>query len=332
MSRRTPTGEEPTVAFITNVPLERQREVLQHRLRGLARVVRVPSLAEAPDAVACVLEPDVVLRRDDLRQAPELRWVGVPSVALDNIDLPAARALGIEVFNTPGANRWEAADHTLALVLAVLRDLPGGVRTVGEDAFDITRTHPLRIRGARLGLIGFGAVGRLVAEQALALGMSVRVHNRSGVPAVFAGRVEIATDLPALLGWADVVSVHVQLTPATRGLVGEQELQEMRPGARLVNTARAGVVSQPALLAALDSGHLTCAGLDVLDTGQEEMMRALVTHPRTIATPHMAWYSPESAVGLYEFTGGRIAERMREAGTPPQTERRTRRGAGHDDR
>jgi phosphoglycerate dehydrogenase-like enzyme len=106
----------------------------------------------------------------------------------------------------------------------------------------------------------------------------------------------------------------------------------MRPGARLVNTARAGVVSQPALLAALDSGHLTCAGLDVLDTGQEEMMRALVTHPRTIATPHMAWYSPESAVGLYEFTGGRIAERMREAGTPPQTERRTRRGAGHDGR
>lgn len=306
-------GAMPTVAFLTRTPQTRPRDTLQQVLGGLALVRLVSALADAPDAVAVVLEPDAVLGQKELRAAPGLRWVGILSAATDNIDLAAARRLGIEVFNAPGTNRGEAADHTMALILAVLRDLPGGMQAARCDALDVTRTAPLRVQGARLGLVGFGAVGQLVAEEAVALGMNVGVHNRSGVPARFAARVTVAPDLATLLGWADVVSVHVQLTPGTRGLIDASALAMMRLGARLVNTARASIVDQSALLDALDRGRVAAAGLDVLDSDAEETTARLVRHPRVIATPHMGWYSPESAVGLYQFVGGLLAKRMRAA-------------------
>lgn len=267
---------------------------------GIGAVVAVPSFRV--DAAA-------------LDRLPDLLHVATPSVGLDHIDLDAAQARAVTVSNAAGYNTVEVAEHTLALVLLVLRDVPGGMRVVADGDWGVRMPHARRVTGSRLGIIGFGRIARAVAERAVALGMEVSIHARSALAADALRGIRQCATLDELLATSDVVCPLVALTPETRGILGAAEFARMPRGAALVNTGRGEFIDDVALVAALDRGHLSGAAVDVLVPEPPTRDHPLLTHPLIIVTPHMAWYSPRSAVSAYEIAAEAIVQRANERTT-----------------
>jgi glyoxylate reductase len=230
-------------------------------------------------------------RIDDalLERMPRLRVVSNMAVGLDNLDLDACRRRGILVGHTPGVLTDATADLAMALLLAAARGLP----TAHADAcagrwgpWSPTGWLGLELRGATLGIVGFGAIGQAVARRASAFGMELLCATRSA-PRVPEGlRVE-HVELRTLLQRSDVVSLHVPLQPSTRHLIGAVELAAMKAGAILVNTARGDVVDQDALLTALRSRHLGFAALDVTSPEPLPPTHPLWSEPRAYVVPHL---------------------------------------------
>lgn len=229
--------------------------------------------------------------------APPLRLVAKHGTGVDNIPVAAAKAAGVAVMNTPGANAQAVAEHTLALMLALAKALPTmqAAAAAGRRADPACRV--IDLAGARLLLVGYGAIARRVGALAAAFGMAVTVHS----PRLVGGRTAegwaIAPDLRAALPAAEVLSLHCPLTPATRGLIGAAELALLPPGALVVNTARGGIVDEPALAAAT---HLGGIALDA--TAQEPLPpdHPLLGRADVILTPHSAGASTGAfrAMGL----------------------------------
>ncbi len=252
----------------------------------------------ADDVVGILCGPDQPVTREALNGLPALRVVATCSVGFDHIDVAAAAERGVEVANVPDYCVEEMADSTLALVLALLRGVIVLDRDVQTGGWDDHAAGPLpRIRGTRLGVVGFGRIGRAVSERALALGMEVwaidPVVGEEGIAAAGAR----PASLEELLRACRAVSLHTPLTEATRGLIGAEELALMPPGAVLVDTARAALVDWDALVAALESGHLAAAAFDVLP---EEPPRKPPHVRNLVVTPHAAWYSEEAEAAVRE--------------------------------
>lgn len=303
------TQSTPIVALVTRLPLHHQRDVLQEALGDGYRVTMGAGDPADPAVVAMVAETDLTFGRQTVLAPPSLRVIITPSVGTDHVDVATARARGVKVVNTPAHNRRETADHTLALILSVIRDLRHAGAAARSGEWNVLETRPRLIRGRRLGLIGFGDVAQLVAMDALALGMEVLVHEMKGLtPEALAAGARQAADLTSLLSWADIVSLHVPLTPATRGLIGAQQLHMMRRGSAIVNTARGAIIDQKALVRAMEEGHILHAALDVLDHEPPDPDDPLLTMDRVLLTPHMGWYSDRSATELYRNVGTRLRE------------------------
>ncbi len=212
-----------------------------------------------------------------LAAAPSLRAIANYAVGCDNIDLAAAGARGIPVGATPGVLTDATADLAMALLLTAARRLPeaqAAVRAGGWRTWEPRGWLGLELRGARLAVVGFGRIGRAVAARAAAFGMDVEPVGR-------------ADDLHAALVRADAVSLHVPLTAQTRHLIDADALAAMRPSAILVNTARGPVVDQVALAAALRSGAIGAAGLDVTDPEPLPAGDPLLTAPNLVVLPHI---------------------------------------------
>jgi D-3-phosphoglycerate dehydrogenase / 2-oxoglutarate reductase len=191
-------------------------------------------------------------------EAGPLRVVVKYGSGTDNIDLPAANALGAKVSSTPAANARSVAELTLGLLVALARHIALHDRLVRHGSWE--RRSGIELGGKRLGVVGYGAVGRETARLAAAFGMEVLAHD----PFVEEADVELV-DLETLLASADAVTLHVALDESTRGLIDAEALARMRPEALLVNTARGGIVDEAALAEALASGRLAGAALDVFD-------------------------------------------------------------------
>jgi len=282
------------------------RTVSTHRLPGtaweeLVREVEVEVLEEWPpsEPLAGVEAAVVVSRRVDaavLELLPDLRLVANYGVGYDSVDVGACTMRGVAVTNTPGVLDAAVADLTMALVLAVRR------RIVEADAF--VRSGEWRdewifppvtgedVAGATLGIVGLGRIGGAVARRARAFDMRV----------LYAGRRRLETELAeyreldALLGEADVVSLHVPLTAATRGLVDARRLALLRDGAALVNTARGPVVDEPALVRELVSGRIR-AGLDVF-AAEPSVPPELLSLPNVVLTPHVGSATTETRAAM----------------------------------
>jgi D-3-phosphoglycerate dehydrogenase len=247
--------------------------------------------APQEDVVAVLTMPEHPVGPELAAQLPALRIVGTASVGFDHIDVPAH----VRVVSTPDYCTDEVADHTLALMLALLR----GVVAFVDAPWNAKATGPLRaLRGLRVGIVGLGRIGSAVAERVRAFGAEVLAHDIRPVDG--------GVTLYELLGESDVVTLHVPLDSTTRRLIGRDELAAMKPAAVLVNTARGGVVDLDALLEALRGGRLAGAALDVLPT---EPPPARPTAPNLIVTPHAAYYSPASEERAYRL----CVERVREA-------------------
>lgn len=224
-----------------------------------------------------------------LDNMPNLQFVSSVSVGVDHINVEALTGRGIPVGNTPGVLVDATADTAFALMLAAARRVAEGDRFIREGKWGLeNRWSPdfflgKDVSGATLGIIGLGAIGRAVARRAAGFDMEVIGWTPSGrkVPGVE------SVSLEALLLRSDFVSVHLALARETRHLLDAAKIATMKPGAVLVNTARGGIVDELALAAALDSGHLYAAGLDVFEREPVAMDNPLLQHPRVVFVPHI---------------------------------------------
>lgn len=251
------------------------------------------------DADALVVRSAVDVNAALLEKAAKLRVIGRAGVGVDNIDLDAATRRGIAVMNTPGANAVAVAEHTFALMLALARHLGRADATTRAGKWEKKSLQGSELRGKTLGVVGLGRVGLEVARRARAFAMEVVAHDPF-VSATLARELGIKLSLlDDVFAAADYLTLHVGLTPQTASMINAENLKKMKPGARLINCARGELIDESALAAALRSGHLAGAALDVF-TQEPPKDSPLLQLENVIATPHIAGstFEAQEAVGV----------------------------------
>lgn len=307
-----PLHQSLRVVIAGRASLEAQTAAMRRRFeeKGVPApaVESQQGLPTGPGVAAVVALPHVKVGAADLDQLPDLRVVATPSVGLDHIDVAAIESRGLRVANAPGYNSREVAEHTLAMITMLARDIPGGQRSVPEGHWGGRGLSSRRFADIRVGIIGFGQVAQQLAALCRALGMPVNVNCRSPLPGGTPNGVHRVADLSKLLSGSDIVCPLVSLVPETRGLLGAEEFAAMPPNSYLVNNGRGELVDDDALLGALESGHLAGAAIDVVAPEPPPLDHPLLNHPQVIVTPHMAWCSPQSAVAAYERVADTIVD------------------------
>ena len=241
-----------------------------------------------------VLVPTVTDRIDAelIAQAGErLGLIASFGAGIDHIDLAAAAARKIMVTNTPGVFTDDTADLTMALIIGVPRRLREGTALIRRERWTGWAPSTMlgrKLGGKMLGIVGMGRIGQAVAFRARAFGLEIRYHNRHPLPAAIESMfgAQYVENLDELLAESDIVTLHCPATEQTRGLIDARRIALMKPGATLVNTARADLIDYPAMIDALESGHLGGAGLDVFPE-EPKVDARLVALPNVIAQPHI---------------------------------------------
>ncbi len=267
--------------------------------------VKGKKLLEAvKDVHALLVRSGTQVTEEVLEAASRLKVVGRAGSGVDNIDVPAATRRGVAVMNTPGGNSVAACEHTFALLLALLRNVPSASADLAAGNWNRKQYMGRQLQGKTLGLIGFGRIGREVASRARAFGMEVLVADPFVNEALVRDWESKLVELPELLAASDVVSLHVPLTDETRNIINEQTMRSMKPGAILINCARGGLVDEKALVKVLDEGHLAGAALDVF--AEEPPGPEIATHDRILCTPHLGASTEEAQRSVAE----QIAEQV----------------------
>lgn len=269
-------------------------------------------LRSVSDTVALVVRNQTQVDHELLDRAPGLRVIARLGVGLDNIDLDACGAQGIEVAPARGANATAVAEYVIGSLLTLLRGVFDATDRVISGEWPRSELRGGELAGKTLGLFGYGIIARQVAERALAMGMTVISHDPfidSDDP-VWGPVIPVEVD--ELIAGSDALSVHVPLTPGTRHLVDEERISTMRPGALLVNTARGGVVDEGAVARALISGRLGGAALDVFEHEPLDAVQArtLQNVPNLILTPHIAGITRESEARIGEMAAAAVRRHL----------------------
>ena len=262
------------------------------------RMARSPSaddiLAVARDADA-ILVTYAKLPGELLRQLTRCKAIGRFGLGVDNIDVKAAAELGITVTYVPDYCMHEVSDHAMALVLALARKIPLSNTLAQAGRWDMPAVVPIhRLAGRVLGLVGFGNIPRALAPKAKAFGLRVVAHDPYVSPAALAAAEVEGVSFERLLEISDFVSIHAPLLPGTRGLFSAEVFRKMKKGAVVINTARGPLLDEDALIAALDSGQLGGAALDVVAVEPLPKDSRLLGRDNLILTPHTAFYSVEA--------------------------------------
>jgi len=264
------------------------------------------------DARALIVRNRTQVRGALLEAAARLEVVGRLGVGLDNIDVPACAARNIAVYPASGANDLAVAEYVITAALLLLRRAWFATARVAAGEWPRTELMGCELAGKRLGLIGYGAIARVTARMARELGMSIAAYDPLLPTDAAAWSGAQRQSLTELLGTSDVVSLHVPLTDATRNMIDARAIATMRRGAILVNAARGGIVDEAALCAALGSGHLGGAALDVfarepVDAATGKQFAGV---PNLILTPHIAGVTEESNVRVSAVTAEAVARHL----------------------
>jgi D-3-phosphoglycerate dehydrogenase len=273
------------------------------------------SKALPPPELARVIPPyDAILIRSGsqitaevLDAAKSLRVIGRPGVGVDNVDLEAATRRGIIVMNSPSGNLVSTAELTLTLLLAVARNVAQADAAMKAGRWDRKAFAGVELQGKRLGVVGFGRIGREVASRGRGLGMEIVGYDPFVSPAVAESLQVKLLSLDELLASSDFVTLHTTLTKDTRHLLGKEALAKIKPGARIVNAARGELIDEEALLQALEGGRVAGAALDVHAQEPPSDWR-LAKHPKVVATPHLG----AATVEAQERVGTDIAVQVRD--------------------
>ncbi len=250
-------------------------------------------LAALPPYQALVVRSRTKVTAQVIAAGTNLKVIGRAGVGVDNIDVAAAVARGIMVVNSPLAASVSVAEHTLGLMLALARLVPAADASLKQGRWEKSAFMGDELSGKTLGLLGLGRIGALVANRALAFGMTVVAYDPYLSEAQIRERNAEPAKFDDVLLQSDYISLHLPLTKETRGLLGPKQLEKMKAGARLVCAARGGVIDEAALRAALDSGRLAGAALDVF-ADEPPLAGSIAAHPKVIATPHVGAQTREA--------------------------------------
>jgi D-3-phosphoglycerate dehydrogenase / 2-oxoglutarate reductase len=260
------------------------------------------------DAEGLVVRSETKVTSALMDAAPKLRVIGRAGVGVDNIDVPAATARGIVVMNAPDGNTITTAEHTLALLIALARNIPQANSSTKAGNWERKRFIGAELQGKTLGVIGLGRIGRAVAARARGFGMKIVGHDPFIAPDQ-ARDLEIETAaLDDVFARADFLTVHTPLTAETRGLVGARAFKKMKKGVRVINCARGGLVDEHALFEAIQSGIVAGAALDVFEQEPPAPDHPLLGLEQVIVTPHLGASTTEAQEGV-ALT---VAEQMRD--------------------
>lgn len=257
-------------------------------------------VVERASAADAVLINKIVMDAQTIRQLPNLKYIGLMATGFDNVDLVAAKEMGITVTNVPSYGTPAVAQHTFALILQIANRVGLHDKSVHElewvrNADFSYFLKPLtELKDKTMGLIGYGQIARQVEKIADAFGMTVLIHSRH------AKRAETGelTSLDTLLEQSDIVSLHTSLTDDTREMINKTRLAKMKSSAWLINTGRGGLVNERDLAEALNTGIISAAGLDVLSKEPPLADNPLLTAKNCVITPHISWATRESRIRL----------------------------------
>jgi D-3-phosphoglycerate dehydrogenase len=307
-----------SVKVLVSDPLSQQAVALLRATPGIA-VLEHRGLSEA-DLLPLVLDIDAwVVRgatkvtRRLIEGAPKLRWVARAGAGIDNIDAVAARERGIGVLNVPGANAVAVAELTFGLLLGLFRQIPAADGALKRGEWDKSRYKGRELRGKTIGILGLGQIGRAVARRALAFQMKCIGYDPL-VPADAMRALEVEPlALNDLLERSDILTLHVPLTPETKGMIGPAEIARMPRGAVLVNAARGGLVDEAAVSAALERGHLSGACFDVF-AEEPPQGSTLPRRADVVGTPHIGAATVEAQEAVGEEIVKLLLGKLRESG------------------
>ena len=272
--------------------------------------------AEAATADVLIVRNRTQVRGELLGALQRCRVVGRLGVGLDNIDVPGCEARGMQVMPATGANAASVAEYVIGTAMLLLRGAYQSTADVAGGRWPRTAlSNGRELGGKTMGLVGFGYIGQLTARLARGMGMAVIAHDTvmdATHPAFAQGGVQ-CVGLDALLAQADVVSLHVPLVESTRGLFSAQRIAAMKRGAVLINTARGGIVDEPALAQALRSGHLGGAALDVFDSEPLPAAPHFEDCPNLVLTPHIAGVTTESNERVSSLIATRVLQALEAA-------------------
>jgi D-3-phosphoglycerate dehydrogenase len=282
----------------------------------MARSASIPDILEVAKDADAVLVTYAKLPRELLQELRRCKAIGRFGLGVDNIDIKAAAEHGITVTYVPDYCMQEVSDHAMALLLALARKIPLSNKLVQAGRWEMPAVAPIhRLAGRVLGLVGFGNIPRALVPKAKAFGLRIIAHDPFVSPSTFAGAgVEQAT-FEQLLAVSDFLSIHAPLTPATRGMFNAAVFGRMKKGAMLINSARGPLVDEPALIDALDAGHVGGAALDVVEAEPLPADSRLLGRDNVILTPHTGFYSVEALEELQTKCASDVARVL--SGEPP---------------
>lgn len=273
-------------------------------------------LVRIPEYDALVVRSETKVTADVLAAATRLRVVGRAGVGVDNIDIDAATRHGVLVLNAPTGNTIAAAEHAIAMMLALARNIPAADASLRAGRWERSRLMGVELRDRTLGLLGLGKIGFEVARIA---GEGLRMRVLAHDPLVSQERAEQAgaelVDIETLLAESDVISVHVPLNEHTRGVIGASQLRRMRRGARIINVARGGIIDESALAEAVRDGVIAGAAVDVFTAEPVPEGHPLIGVGGIVVTPHLGASTAEAQVNVAADVADQIAEYLR-GGSP----------------
>jgi D-3-phosphoglycerate dehydrogenase len=225
--------------------------------------------------------------------AKRLKVVGRAGVGVDNIDLTAARSHGVTVVNAPKSTSLAVAELAVAMMFALARMLPKADATMKQGQWIKKQLEGIELNGKTLGIVGMGNIGTALAQRGTALGMKVLGYDTLVAPEEIKKRGAEPVTMAELYANSNFISFHLPLTPESKGMVNGQAFAQMKHGVRIVDAARGGIIDETALLAALESGQVAAAALDVFAT-EPPGLTALVAHPNVVTTPHIGAQTEEA--------------------------------------
>lgn len=244
-------------------------------------------LREVAQSDALVTRSGTAVTEELVRAGDRLRIVGRAGVGLDNVDVEACTARGILVINAPTANIMSATEHTMAMLLALCRNIPEAHASVKRGEWTRPKFMGRELHGKTLGIIGLGRIGKLIAERARGFGMRVTAYDPYIADSVFQANAAEKLTLDELLARSDFITVHTPLTDETRGMIGAAEIGKMKPGAVVLNIARGGIYDERALAEALESGRIAGAAIDVYSDEPPPKDHPLLGAKNVILSPHI---------------------------------------------
>ncbi len=289
--------------------IDPEREVLE--AAGIEPVVppdaSEATLAELAVDVDAIMFCFAQVTGNVLEAATDCKLAARYGIGVDNVDIAKATELGIVVTNVPDYCMDEVTDHALGMILALNRRLVPHSRSVVSGGWaDVVLNQPMhRTRGATLGIVGFGRIGRALAAKAVGFGMNILAYDPLIQPGTEVDGAS-AVSLDEVLTRSDFVSLHVPLIPETQNMIAGPELAKMKPGSIIVNCARGGLIDEDALAASLESGHTAGAGLDVVEPAPPDPASPLLEQENVIITPHTAFFSQASTLELERRTAQEV--------------------------